>query len=69
MFPNPVSDFLQIENIEDASIKIFSLNGRLLKKEKFKNEVNMNVANLKTGIYFIEISKSTNRKRLKIFKQ
>jgi hypothetical protein len=69
VFPNPVSDFLQIENIEDASIKIFSLNGRLLKKEKFKNEVNMNVANLKTGIYFIEISKSTNRKRLKIFKQ
>lgn len=68
VFPNPVSNFLQIKNTQDVTVKVFSINGRLLQIEKFNNEINMNVADLKTGIYFIEISNLTSRKRLKIIK-
>ena len=57
IYPNPVSEILYLQNIssEDYSIKIYSLQGQLIKFNNFSSE-EINVADLTAGIYFIEIT-------------
>lgn len=67
IYPNPVNDVLNInlnENIQ--SIKIISLDGRVLLTESFKNTID--VSTLADGIYFVEVSTLGNSYRKKIVK-
>lgn len=67
IYPNPVNDVLNInlnENIQ--TIKIISLDGRVLLTESFKNTID--VSTLADGIYFVEVSTLGNSYRKKIVK-
>ncbi|WP_248574874.1 GEVED domain-containing protein [Flavobacterium sp. H122] len=56
MYPNPVEDILNISSMENsnASYKIFDLKGQELESGKLSNEIN--VANLASGVYVLEIN-------------
>jgi hypothetical protein len=57
LYPNPVSEILYFQNLPpgDHSIKVYSLQGQLIKFNDFSSE-EINVADLTAGVYFIEIS-------------
>ncbi|MFT6921255.1 MAG: hypothetical protein ACJA1C_000249 [Crocinitomicaceae bacterium] len=58
IYPNPSSSQLNVEaDLMDASIAIADLSGRTLLAEQFNNEMNLNVAELKDGVYFVIIEK------------
>ena len=58
IYPNPSSSQLKVEaDLIDASIAITDLAGRTLFAEQFNNEINLNVAELKDGVYFVIIEK------------
>jgi len=69
--PNPVSEILHLKNLnsENYSIKVYSMQGQLIKFINFSSEA-VNVSELKAGIYFIEIITSEgNRQVQKFIKQ
>jgi hypothetical protein len=58
IYPNPSSSQLNVEaDLIDATIAITDLAGRTLMVEPFNNEMNLNVAELKDGVYFVIIEK------------
>jgi subtilisin family serine protease len=58
VYPNPVVQNLQIKSkiISDASIRIFSLNGTLLKSTRIQNNSPIAVSDLNAGTYIITVS-------------
>jgi type IX secretion system substrate protein len=55
LYPNPVQDVLFIKTQEQIeTIKIYTLQGNLIKEATLVNEVN--VSNLASGMYFIQLS-------------
>ncbi|AZB23780.1 MULTISPECIES: T9SS type A sorting domain-containing protein [Chryseobacterium] len=55
IFPNPVSDFIQISGISDGQIiQIYNIDGRLIKSETFAPKVN--VSQLTPGVYILKIN-------------
>lgn len=56
IYPNPVEDFLYFKNLHGMkSIKIFELNGRLIRSE-LTNKNHISVSNLNPGFYFIQVN-------------
>ena len=53
IYPNPTSDFIYIENAEPQLVKIYSLDGRLVKSVENTNVID--VRNLNKGGYLINI--------------
>lgn len=54
LYPNPVNDVLYIEsNTEQVNARVYTFHGQLLKE--FESST-LNISQLKSGIYFIEIS-------------
>ncbi|MBO4614048.1 MAG: T9SS type A sorting domain-containing protein [Bacteroidales bacterium] len=59
IYPNPTTDFLniEIEEMTDGTISIYSVNGSLVKEEKINGTHNtINVSTLRNGNYFFRIS-------------
>ncbi|QSS98343.1 endonuclease [Psychroflexus sp. ALD_RP9] len=58
MFPNPVKgNYLKIESSKDIeNIKLFDLNGRIVKTFKLTNNDHISVEGLTRGIYLVEIN-------------
>ncbi|MBR3947626.1 MAG: T9SS type A sorting domain-containing protein [Bacteroidales bacterium] len=59
IYPNPTTDFLniEIEDLTDGTISIFSVNGSLVREEKINGTHNsINVSTLRNGNYFFRIS-------------
>lgn len=63
IYPNPATDFLQIEIPEvfdtNIQVKIFNSTGQLMKQSTLTNNTDileMNIQDLNTGFYFLEIS-------------
>lgn len=55
IFPNPVSDFIQISGIYDGKIiQVYTIDGRLIKSEIFAPKVN--VSQLPSGVYVLKIT-------------
>jgi len=71
IYPNPVDDILNIENLSNsigkANLKVFDLNGRMLinKSLDFSLNQSINLSQLQKGIYVLNIENS----RLKISKK
>lgn len=62
LFPNPVSDYFTLKNASKETCKatIFSIDGRIMKEIILKGEnQQINVTELKTGIYLLRTNKST----------
>lgn len=68
IYPNPVSEILHISNLksDNYTVKIFSLQGQMLKIDTSSSD-KINVEDLKSGIYFIEITSSEGFKKTQKF--
>lgn len=61
VYPNPTAQYVNVKNdtsLENSTINIYDLAGKLLKKEKINNDtnlVNLPISNLKAGAYIIEL--------------
>ena len=71
--PNPSSDLIQLQNIyldSDITIEIFNTSGKLMAEQRIlKDEVPaVNVSSLSNGLYFMQISTSTEMKVIKFTK-
>jgi len=58
IYPNPVSDFLNIEtgNAEIFSLEIYSFNGQLIfRKNKEGSSMQIDLSSFQKGIYFITV--------------
>jgi Secretion system C-terminal sorting domain/Domain of unknown function (DUF4886) len=69
VFPNPTTDWIHLEGIENIAfeIQIFDLSGRPIKS--IKNETNFNLGFLKPGIYFLKTMNEKNTKIIKLIKK
>lgn len=68
VFPNPFSNFIQINLIQASSIRIFNITGELLLIKKNFNQSTFNTSTLPKGIYILEVSNSNGTTRKKIIK-
>ncbi|MGB0864736.1 MAG: T9SS type A sorting domain-containing protein [Saprospiraceae bacterium] len=61
VFPNPVSDFITIENTAAGEIvQIINLNGQVIFEFKTQSPItNQPITNLPTGTYFLKIGQET----------
>jgi len=61
IYPNPSNNLIYIDgDYSDLTARIFDLNGKILAQEIVKSE--MNIFQLKNGVYFIELSNEINKK-------
>ena len=66
IYPNPVSDNFIVEvqsaskNDNEYTFKLLDYRGRLLKKDTFKNRLNIDRNNLAKGLYVVIISSENN---------
>lgn len=76
VFPNPFSDKIIIEVLNDYRLLYFSiydLNGKVLKEELItKNQISINTEKFESSIYFLKIfnkNNSNNSKTIKLIKK
>lgn len=66
LFPNPVSDRLNMKGIKKTSdFEIFSTDGKLIRKGKYSPSQTIDVSRLKVGVYYLKI----NAKSFKFVKE
>ena len=62
IFPNPASDFITINQIDadnsDWEIT-FTANGQVITKESFRNNMQLNVSDLPSGLYLMQLQNET----------
>jgi len=68
VFPNPVKDILSIQNTENITIKIYSINGSLLKTKTSNTNLEVDISSFSSGLYFLEISNLSSREKRKFIK-
>jgi hypothetical protein len=69
IFPNPASDWLQINNFRnEARIQIFDLSGKLV-LEKIITENQLNIGHLSKGFYYVQIVGKDYLYKYKLIKQ
>lgn len=73
LFPNPTNSIftLALNSSNDATIKVFDVMGNLILEKNVakKNEIQINVADLSSGIYFVELLQNNTLIRGKFIKQ
>jgi Secretion system C-terminal sorting domain len=59
--PNPSTDFFKITSdyTEGLKVKIYSLTGQLVHQGAYMNDQNIDVSNLSTGLYLVQVNNST----------
>ncbi len=69
IFPNPASDFITIEGLTDnAQICIYNLHGKLIEIRENLGNGPLNIQQLETGIYVVEIKNRQQKTTLKLVK-
>jgi uncharacterized protein (TIGR03790 family) len=58
IYPNPSADLINVNIEGDSTYKIYDSTGKLIKKDKLVNK-QINIHDLKTGVYMISISNGT----------
>ena len=67
VYPNPASDFIQIEGaLEGSEYIIVDINGKIIIEGKTNNQNNINIQNLAKGAYFINIESYNTFKFVKL---
>jgi Plastocyanin len=76
LFPNPATQYIELQTSSDFGavilLKIYSITGSLVAEQEVSNDSEpqkINVSNLKSGMYLIEINSSANKMTLKFLKQ
>lgn len=70
-YPNPIDEYLKIEVKETEKIsiaKFYDTLGKLRKQVSFKKRININVSDLPSGLYTINIESGKNRVSSKLIK-
>lgn len=72
LYPNPVNETLVLGSqteIDNATIKIFNIEGKLLSTQNaaFENEVSIDVSNISSGIYFLNFEDENGNRAIKKF--
>lgn len=69
IFPNPASDFVMVEGLNDnAQISIFNLHGKLIVTRKNFGNGALNIQQFETGVYLVEIKNQQQKTTLKLVK-
>ena len=73
IYPNPTKDFISIElneqTNEEIQIKLYSVNGQLMKSEMSKtSKIDLDIRNLDSGLYFLELKSGLKSHNCKIIK-
>ena len=61
IYPNPVSDVLNIEISTPTIIQITNVNGQILKELQVETNSKINIADIPAGIYFLKIGQNTQK--------
>ena len=73
LFPNPVSEMLNIENTTNnnvSNVSIYSISGALVKEINSQNSIQtIPVSDLQTGLYFVKIQVNDEVKNFKFIKK
>jgi Secretion system C-terminal sorting domain len=72
MYPNPAQNIVNIDllDLEDATVAVSDINGRVLFTQKLKNTSNnVNIENLASGIYLFKVSSNKGSATSKVIKQ
>lgn len=72
VFPNPTTGnvFIETDSNESFNMKIFTINGQLLKEHRAFKKTEIDLKTYKTGMYLLEISDKSGRKSIhRIVKQ
>ncbi len=67
IYPNPVVDFLRIESEQTTTIRIFNLEGQLVRSENVNNG-QLDLSNLSSGMYLLETELDGKLLKQKIIK-
>ena len=54
-YPNPSSQTIFFDNATEGTVRIFGIRGELVKKIELNTESQVNIADLKTGIYTVQL--------------
>ena len=70
-YPNPVKDILHLDNLSITKASIYSILGQLIETKTFDNTSSniLDVSNLESGIYLIELENDSQQKTIKIIKE
>jgi LEA14-like dessication related protein len=69
IYPNPAHSSFQITNITSATMKIYNLQGQLIKTGKISNNSPIDISGLQTGFYLVEITTDKEQFPLKLIVQ
>ena len=70
MFPNPVESIVTIQGAENATIRIYDMNGKtILTKHKISQNETLNLRQLSVGIYYAQVNRLQGSEVIKLIKQ
>lgn len=73
IYPNPVTNngTIQLPEVADGTVRIYTLEGKLILNETFShsNEIQIETASLKTGVYYVQIHTPKGAGYSKLMKQ
>lgn len=62
VYPNPANDQLMIKGLENANLKVVSLNGQVVLEQNNFNGGTLDISNLSKGVYFVNLVLDNNQK-------
>jgi hypothetical protein len=70
VYPNPATDFVNIQQSEVAlqKIEIYSMNGQLIRSEN-NNLEKINISRLKSGMYIMKLYAENTSKTIKLLRE
>lgn len=70
IYPNPSSDYISISGLAiDLPYNVYDIQGKIVKNGIYNTNSNIDIQNLKTGIYVLELKGSNLNKRIKFIKK
>ena len=72
VYPNPVTNYLNLKNIENlpnTGFRILNVSGQTVQKAGSLNNQNIDVSNLKKGLYILSIDSKSGNKQFKFIKK
>ena len=70
IYPNPANEILYIQNLNNSEIQIFDISGKLIfENQAISGNLNIDVSNYNSGLYFIKVSDNQQIQNTKFIKQ
>ena len=59
VYPNPAEDYVMIESVKEAEVRIYSINGQMVSAQTIGEGTNtIDVSSLNAGMYFMQVNES-----------